>query len=125
MLHVILASTRLHGVHTFAATLSSDPEVRLEQVGSGAEAIEAVRSSSPHLLIIDRDLPDIDPASLISKVLMVDAMVNTAVVSRLSEEAFHEASEGLGILGRVPVEPGPGDARDLLAKLRRVLGRPG
>ena len=41
---------------------------------------------------------------------MVNAMVNTAVVSPLSDEEFHEVSEGLGILGRLPNEPGMSDA---------------
>ena len=49
---------------------------------------------------------------------MVNAMVNTAVVSPLSDEEFHEASEGLGILGRLPNEPGMNDAGELLRKLQ-------
>ena len=53
---------------------------------------------------------------------MVNAMVNTAVVSPLSDEEFHEASEGLGILGRLPNEPGMSDAVELLHKLITVLG---
>ena len=53
---------------------------------------------------------------------MVNAMVNTAVVSPLSDEEFHEASEGLGILGRLPDHPGMSDSGELLHKLRTVLG---
>jgi len=44
------------------------------------------------------------------------------VVTPLSEEEFHEASEGLGVLGRLPVEPGASDAAELLRRLRTVLG---
>jgi hypothetical protein len=53
---------------------------------------------------------------------MVNAMVNTAVISPLAEADFHEVSEGLGVLGRLPEEPGESDAYDLLGKLKRVLG---
>ena len=49
-------------------------------------------------------------------------MVNTAVVSPLSDEEFHEASEGLGILGRLSTDPGMSEASELLHKLRAVLG---
>ncbi len=81
-----------------------------------------MRASCPRLVVIDSDLPDTDSLGLVQKLLLVNAMVNTAVISPLSEEEFHEASEGLGILGRLPVEPGSGDAVDLLQKLRKILG---
>ena len=106
----------------FAAALSSDPEVQLKQVATGTEALEAGRTLSPHLMVIDY-LPDTEPLSLVQKLLTVNAMVNTAVVSPLADEEFHEASEGLGILGRLPSEPGISEAADLLQKLRQVLGR--
>jgi hypothetical protein len=73
-------------------------------------------------VIIDSDLPDIAPLDLVLKLVKVNAMVNTAVVSPLSDEEFHEASEGLGVLGRLPVNPGERDAAGLLGKLKVVLG---
>jgi len=109
-------------MEAFAAALSSNPEVHLQQVVSGAEALEAARHSAPHLMIIDTGLADLKSLELVQKLLMVNAMVNTAVVTPLSEEEFHEASEGLGVLGRLPVEPGASDAAELLRRLRTVLG---
>ena len=122
MLLIVLASARPEALRAFAAALSSDPEVQLKQVATGADALEAGRTFSPHLMVIDY-LPDTEPLSLVQKLLTVNAMVNTAVVSPLTDEEFHEASEGLGILGRLPSEPGIGEAADLLQKLRQVLGR--
>ena len=122
MLRVVLVTTRPKALQAFAEALSSDPEVQLESVVSGAEALEAVRTSAPHLVIIDPDLSDIAPLELVQKLLMVNAMVNTAVVSPLSVEDFHEASEGLGILGQLPNDPGMNDAVEMLHKLRTVLG---
>ena len=121
MLHIVLATARPQAMQAFAAALSSNPEVNLQSVISGAEALEAARTS-PHLVIIDADLPDTTPLDLAQKLLLVNAMVNTAVVSPLSDEEFHEASEGLGILGRLPNDPGMSDADELLHKLRKVLG---
>jgi DNA-binding NarL/FixJ family response regulator len=122
MLRIVLATARPEALQAFAAALSSNPEVHLQHVASGAEALEAVRVSAPHLVIIDSGLANNEPLELVQKLLMVNAMVNTAVVSPLSEEEFHEASEGLGVLGRLPKEPGESDAADLLGKLRMVLG---
>ena len=98
MLHIVLATARPQAMQAFAAALAADPEVNLQRVISGAEALEAARTTAPHLVIIDADLPDTAPLDLVGKLLMVNAMVNTAVVSPLSDEEFHEASEGLGIL---------------------------
>lgn len=122
MLHIILVTARPQAMQTFAAALSSDPAVNLQRVGSGAEALEAARTAALQLMIIDADLPDIAALDLVQKLLMVNAMVNTAVVSQLPEEEFHEASEGLGILGRLPADPRRSDAEEILRKLRRVLG---
>jgi len=122
MLHIVLATARPNAMQAFTAALSSNPEVNLTRVISGVEALEAARTTGPHLVIIDADLPDTAPLELVRKLLMANAMVNTAVFSPLSDEEFHEASEGLGILGRLPKEPGMSDAGELLHKLRTVLG---
>ena len=125
MLRIILATARPQAMQAFAAAWSSNPEVHLQHVGSGAEALEAARTTAPHLVIIDTGLADYEPLDLVQKLLMVNAMVNTVVVSPLSEAEFHEASEGLGVLGRVPGEPGESDAADLLHRLKKVLGTVG
>jgi CheY-like chemotaxis protein len=122
MLRILLVSDREEDIQPFAEGLSSDPEVRLEQVASGVEALRAVRTDSPHLVVIDSALPDLEPLGLVSELLMVNAMVNTAVASPLSDHEFHEASEGFGVLARLPLMPSKGDAAELLRKLRQVLG---
>jgi len=122
MLHLVLTTARPQALQAFAAALASDPAVNLQVVISGAEALKAARTAAPHLVIIDADLPDITPLALARKLLLVNAMVNTVVVSPLSDEEFHEASEGLGILGRLPKDPGMSDACEVLHKLRAVLG---
>jgi DNA-binding response OmpR family regulator len=125
MLHIVLATSRPEAMHHFTDILSSDPEVHLDWVASGADAVDVVRTSSPHLVVIDFALPDIEPLNLVRKLLMVNAMVHTALLSPLSEQEFHEASEGLGVLFRLPIGPGRSDATELLGKLRNILGQVG
>jgi DNA-binding response OmpR family regulator len=122
MLRVLLATTRPETLHSFIEGLFSDPEVWFDQVGSGRETLEAVRSDSPHLVIIDSGLPDTEALKLAPELLMVNAMVNTAVVSSLSDQEFHDAAEGLGVLTRLPIMLGKRDATELLHKLRVILG---
>jgi DNA-binding response OmpR family regulator len=122
MLRVLLVTGRQETMHPFAEGLAEDPEVRLEQVASGTEALAALRTDAPHLAIVDSELPDAESLSLVRSLLLVNAMVNTAVVSPLSDQEFHEASEGLGILARLLPVPAKNDAAELLRKLRQVLG---
>jgi DNA-binding response OmpR family regulator len=122
MLRVLVATPRPKILRSLVETLSSDPEVDLRHVASGTDALSAVSTFSPHLVVIDFNLPDIKPLNLVSELLQVNAMVNTAVVSPLSDPEFHEASEGLGVLAKLPLEPDSGDAAHLLEKLRGILG---
>ncbi len=121
MLHILLVTARRELIHSFAEALSSDPDVRLEQVTSRAEALSMVRTECPHLVIIDSGIPDTDSLDLVREIISANAMVNTAVVSPLSDAEFHEAAEGLGILCQLPPDSGPGEADGLLKKLRSVL----
>lgn len=122
MLSLLLVTTRQKDLDPFIECLSSDPDVRLTIAASGTKAIDIVRADPPRLVIIDFELPDIGAMRLVSELIMVNAMVNTAVVSPLTEQEFHEAGEGLGILAGLPLAPGEGEARELLCKLRTVLG---
>jgi DNA-binding response OmpR family regulator len=125
MLAIILATARPEALQAFAEALASDQEVHLQQAPSGLETLRAVRTSAPHLVVIDTVLPDTEPLGLVQQLLQVNAMVNIAVLSPLSEAEFHEESEGLGVLGRLPTAPGSRDAAELLEKLRRILGMTG
>jgi len=122
MLRILLVSARPETLRAFIEGLGSDPDVRLEQAGTGKEALDAVRNAFPHLAIVDSELLGTESLSLVSKLIEVNAMVNTAVLSPLSENEFHEASEGLGVLSALPLLPGRRDATELLRRLRDVLG---
>ncbi len=122
MLKILLVSARLETLGSFHDYLSGQPEVSLQMAGTGAEAMQQVRSGSPQLVIIDHQLPDSSPAELVTDLLMTDAMINTAVVSPMSEEEFHESYEGLGIMARVPLMPTEKEARNLLNTLGNILG---
>jgi DNA-binding NarL/FixJ family response regulator len=122
MLRIVLATARPQALEAFAAALASNPEVQVQLAPNGAAALEATRTAAPQLVIIDQSLADAEPLELVQKLLMVNAMVNTAVISPVSEDEFHEASEGLGVLASLPESPGAVEAADLLKKLQTVLG---
>jgi len=54
------------------------------------------------------------------KLIRVNPMINSAVLSSLSSDEFHEASEGLGIFAQLPLRPAKADAEKLLKGLRNL-----
>lgn len=125
MLNIVLVTARPEVFQPFVEGLSADPEVRLDHVPSASEALSIVYATTPDLVIVDSHLRDTDSLDLVRGMIRVNAMVNTAVASHLSDEDFHEKTEGLGILSRLPLEPGKAEARELLDKLRAVVSPAG
>lgn len=122
MPEVLLATGRADLLGPFVDGLAESDDVHVRVVGSAADALEKARSNPPQLVIIDRALPDMQALELVVALLKINAMIHTAVVSSLSAEAFHEVSEGLGVMPPLPDPPGPEDARQVIDRLRQVLG---
>jgi DNA-binding response OmpR family regulator len=122
MLSIVLVTARRAALGPFLEGLSSDPSVSVEQAVSGTEVLSMVRAKAPQLVIIDSEPADREPLALIRELLTVNAMVNTAVLSSLSDQEFHDAGEGFGVLARLPLIPEKADAAELLLKLKKILG---
>jgi len=85
-----------------------------------ANSVEAARSAaraSIDLIIIDERLDGRSGINIAKDMIRVNAMAQLALVSTLSPEKFHEASEGLGVLASLPSHPDEKDAEQLLNAL--------
>jgi len=116
---ILLISSRAEELAAFAAELAAGG-ASVSVVPSGAAALSAVASAVPTLCVVDEELPDMKSFALVARLMQANALMHTAVVSGLSDEEFHEAGEGLGILRRLPGAPGASEARELLAALAAV-----
>ena len=96
---------------------------RVSWAESGESALFMIRQEAFDLVVADDVLEDISGLAFSKELISLDPTVKCAVVSTLSAEAFHEASEGLGILMQLPREPDGNDARRLLLDLRQLLER--
>jgi hypothetical protein len=56
----------------------------------------------------------------IRRLLLIDATVNTCVVSRLDPEDFHARSEGLGVMACIPFRPTKLSAMEVVKALNRI-----
>jgi len=118
----ILVSPRPVELAPFTDELVRLGGARVIHAPSAAKALELTAAHAPELVVIDENLPDMTALGLAGALLRVNAMVNTALVSTLSAEEFHEASEGLGILMPLAPTPGAEDAAALVRALRAVTG---
>ncbi len=117
---VILATPTLAGLEGFTQGLI-DSGAEVVHARSGMAALEMAKVRSPVLVIVDASMSDFRPFELVLELTRVNALINSAVMSALSPEQFHDDSEGLGVLTQIAPNPVEQDALDVMAKLIRVL----
>jgi len=108
----------------FLATLMEADDVRLGFAPTAVAALEGVKTNPPTVCVVDGNLPDVGETGafgLVARLMQVNALVSTAVLSDLSQEDFHEAGEGLGILCQLPAHPDGTSAKALLAALAKIF----
>jgi DNA-binding response OmpR family regulator len=96
-------------------------DVQLAHADSGRTGISMISENDFDLVIADENLGDMTGIDFIREVVAKKPMVNSAVISSMSSEDFHETSEGLGILMQLPVRPNKEDAVRLLEHLNKIL----
>ena len=119
MINILLAGNDVAAWSAFKAALD-ESDTRTRHLESGRKILAAVAEESFDLMVADENLGDIAGLELIKSVITIQPMLNCAVVSSLSPAKFHEASEGLGILMQLPVEPDKEAADRLLEHLKKI-----
>lgn len=95
-------------------------QAHVESFVDAWSVLQAARIRSWNLLILD-DL-SLPFRELVENLLEINACLNIAVITEMDPEAFHEASEGLGLLCPLPPRPEAKDVAPLLEKLHAVGG---
>jgi len=119
MIHILIARKDCRCLSAFKTALD-ESDAQTTCLESGNKALCALSEKVFDLLITDENLGDMTGLELIAAIVARLPMLNCAVVSSLSPGEFHEASEGLGILMQLPVEPGQKEANQLLEHLKKI-----
>ncbi len=85
-----------------------------------ADSVDSARhaaSAQIDLIVLDERLDGRLNMSIAMDLIRVNAMAQIALVTDLPPEKFHDASEGLGVLGSIPPNPDEADAENLLNAL--------
>jgi len=122
MLKLLLVSREIDSLSRLSSALRGQGDIELEVSTSGEEALAMLANKGVDLVIADEDLGDMTALEFARRLLKINAMINCAVVSNLTHEEFHEASEGLGIMAQLPNQPRGTDAENLIRTLKHIKG---
>lgn len=117
-MQVVIVTGRKEALMDFAQGLGGEV---MWAAGTG-EVLGQAATEPWKLVVVDAITPGMDYKAFLTALLRVNAMLNTVVVTDMDAEAFHEDSEGLGVLGSVPALPGRAHGEQVMARLRRILG---
>lgn len=120
MLHIIFAAQNYAGFAALVERLRQEPDIELIPVSTSASVKKALKEKETHLLIAAEQLEDCSGTACIRQVAMQFPLVHTALCSPLDPEAFHESTEGLGVLLQLPPQPGLADAERILERMAHI-----
>jgi DNA-binding response OmpR family regulator len=122
MLKLLLVSRDKGSLNGLLSALNRQDEIEFEVSTSGEKALAMISDKPVDLVVADEDLGDMTGLELVRRLLKINAMINSAVVSDLSHDEFHEISEGLGVMTHLPKKPDEKDAEALIKELRQIKG---
>ena len=120
MIRLLLVTPYRKSLLELASAMEKYDDVELTWTDSGQKALDKLSETSVDLVVIDKDLGDMTGLEFAEKLLRVNPMINSAVLSSLPSHEFHEASEGLGVFAQLPLQPAKKDAEKLLKGLRNL-----
>jgi DNA-binding NtrC family response regulator len=115
---ILLITSRPDQLKSFIHALDRDREI--VTVESIQETVKAIEKSTPALVIVDDQVLGVAGLDIVRHLISVNAFIQTAVLSALDQQEFHEQSEGLGILSKLPLVPKEEEAQKLIKQLRQV-----
>ena len=122
MYTLLLVSPRMGDLSNFTDTISAQPDIILHQVDSRKDTLRMVQEQKPHLVIIDQEIREKNPLDLVMEILVINAMINTAMITSMDADEWHEKSEGLGMMPPISNPPTEKDAHALLESFRKMPG---
>lgn len=105
----------------FVAALRDTGRVIVTEVDSAVAARQFLQDYPVAAAVVDTELGDsTSGAVFVRELSMTYPFVNTTLVSDLTDEDFHESTEGLGVFMKIPTMPDGRTATEFLEKLDAI-----
>jgi len=122
MLKLLIVSNNIDNLSEFISSLKENDLNEILSTKMCDTALKLIKDNAIDLVITDEEIGDMSGLDFAKKLIFASPMTNCVAVSSLSEKDFHEASEGLGLMNHLPLNPGRSEAEELLNTLRRIKG---
>lgn len=120
MIRIMLVSKEPASFEGLAGGLERRDGIELIHVDSKKEVLERVEKDAVDVVVVDVQLLDEEPLTLVTELMKKQPLINCAMVSSLPHEDFHEYSEGLGVFMQLPLSPGEEEAEKMLEILNSI-----
>lgn len=121
MKSIVVVCPQIEAWDAFIAELNNHCQIDVAEALSGEEAIALAKERKPFAMVIDQELGGIKGVDLVPQLLQINAFIYIALISDQTEAAFHEATEGLGILMKLSPRPDAQAAIDFYERLAGVI----
>ena len=122
MIRILIVGSDKHAFTDLTAFLKKKADIDISWAENGRIALNIIAKNPFDLAIADDLLPDMTGLNFVQKLVTINPMINSALVSTLSHDKFHEQTEGFGILAQLPKKPDEKHAKDLLEQLKKIIG---
>jgi DNA-binding response OmpR family regulator len=117
---VLLISNRPDELDALGEALKKQRSAQLSLAKDAQEALALAGETGFKLAVIGREL-DGPAMELATELTKVNAFINTAIVSDMEHDEFHDHYEGLGVLAQLPPSPGAEHAAQLIELLKGLM----
>lgn len=104
----------------FTAELLKTKGLNVVQATAGEEALTLINEGKAQVVVAGDELADGLALDFVKRLMKDHPLVNCAMVSSLSSDDFHEATEGLGLFMQLPERPGAEEAKQMLDLLNSI-----
>ncbi len=120
MSKILLVSKTRANFEKLTRELNEYQENQISWVATSKEAMPIAINKEVDVIISDAELGDSDGLSFIKLIAQKCPLINSALVSSVTDDEFHEITEGLGVFMQLPDNPGNTDAEKIMQILQSI-----
>ena len=121
MVRILIVSSREQFIDALTSVIGKTENVSIVTAESGSQGLNLIADGKVQLVIADENLTDMTGLAFIEKMIAVNPLINCAAATSLSHADFHEASEGMGVLAGLPLEPEEEHVKALMKSYQAIM----
>ena len=119
-INIIILSKEESSLADVASVFAAHNGFDVTWFASAEQVWTFMQSTKIDVAVVSDLLHDCTGLQFIKKLVTKNPLVNCALISSLSHDEFHEATEGYGIFMQLPVNPTSQSANDMIEHLGKI-----